>query len=101
MDEKPPRVTVHPPGPDRARRVTVSGRNLGVAHRIEDLVRLLRRAGLDVVEVERGIYGRIVTARVRSVIRRGAAPNEESGNESTETRRHHSTTRAAWDPAAG
>ncbi|MEV0375808.1 hypothetical protein AB0I10_39805 [Streptomyces sp. NPDC050636] len=58
MDEKPPRVTVHPPGPDGARRVTAGDRTLGVAHRIEDLVKILRHAllaehvPLDEVEVE-------------------------------------------------
>ncbi|UQA95030.1 hypothetical protein [Streptomyces halobius] len=58
MYEKPPRVTVHPPGPGGARRVTVDGRPLGVAHRIEDLVKFLRHARLtehvplDEVEVE-------------------------------------------------
>ncbi|MFJ9412077.1 hypothetical protein [Streptomyces sp. NPDC101393] len=52
MDEQPPRVTVHPPGPDGARRVTVTGRRPGTAHRIEDLVTYLRHAGLDEVEVE-------------------------------------------------
>ncbi|MFH8573522.1 hypothetical protein [Streptomyces sp. NPDC017993] len=52
MDEKPPQVTVHPPEPGGARRVTAGDRRLGVAHRIEDVVSLLRHVGLDEVEVE-------------------------------------------------
>ncbi|MFG2140010.1 hypothetical protein [Streptomyces sp. NPDC048650] len=52
MEPNPPQVTVHPPDPDGARRVTSGDRRLGVAHRIEDLVKFLRHVGLDDVEVE-------------------------------------------------
>jgi hypothetical protein len=50
MDAPP--ITVHPPGPDGGRRVTVNGTDLGRAYRIADLVEFLRRAGLDDIEVE-------------------------------------------------
>ncbi|MEU9111501.1 hypothetical protein AB0D04_06855 [Streptomyces sp. NPDC048483] len=54
MDANPPQttVTVHPPGPDGARPVTAGDRKLGVAHRIEDLVKFLRHVGLDDIEIE-------------------------------------------------
>ncbi|MDJ0461036.1 hypothetical protein [Streptomyces sp. H27-C3] len=50
MDGQP--VTVYPPEPDGGRRVVVGGEPLGRAHRVEDVVEFLRRAGLDQIEVE-------------------------------------------------
>lgn len=50
MDAPP--ITVHPPGPDGGRRVTIRDTVAGRAYRIADLVEFLRRAGLDDIEVE-------------------------------------------------
>lgn len=49
MDAPP--ITVHPLTAS-GRRVTIRGQDVGRAHRIEDLVEFLRRAGLDDIEVE-------------------------------------------------
>ena len=47
-----PHVVVHSPALDGSRRVTADDHNLGVASHLDDVVELLRRADLDVVEVE-------------------------------------------------
>ncbi|MFJ2770368.1 hypothetical protein [Streptomyces sp. NPDC087300] len=39
-------IVVHPPAADGGRRVTVRGRDVGVARDDRDLVEFLRRAGL-------------------------------------------------------
>ncbi|MBP2579840.1 MULTISPECIES: hypothetical protein [unclassified Streptomyces] len=39
-------IVVHAPSPTGGRRVTVRGEILGLAHRDEDVVEFLRRAGL-------------------------------------------------------
>jgi hypothetical protein len=39
-------VTVHPPGPDGGRRVTIRGEVVGTAYHLLDVVELMRRGGL-------------------------------------------------------
>lgn len=44
-------MVVHPPSQLGARRVTVRGRSVGVAHAPADVAEFLRRAGLDPEDV--------------------------------------------------
>lgn len=39
-------IVVHPPAPEGGRHITVRGRAVGLAHSDQDLIRLLRSAGL-------------------------------------------------------
>ncbi|NSC21429.1 hypothetical protein FM076_09510 [Streptomyces albus subsp. chlorinus] len=47
-----PPIVVHPPSPAGGRKVTAHTESLGVAHRPEDVVEFLRRAGLDPADIQ-------------------------------------------------
>ncbi|MFJ3223755.1 hypothetical protein ACIPJS_10320 [Streptomyces sp. NPDC086783] len=47
-----PSIVVHAPGLDGSRRVTADDEELGVASHLDDVVEILREAGLDETEVE-------------------------------------------------
>lgn len=47
-----PRIVVQPPSPGGGRRVRVDGTILGVAYGLADLLEFLRRAGLDVDDID-------------------------------------------------
>lgn len=51
MPGRPP-VIVYPPSPTGGRRVRVDGEILGLAYSVKDVTEFLRRAGLDVDEVD-------------------------------------------------
>jgi hypothetical protein len=47
-----PPVIVYPPSPTGGRRVRANGEILGLAYSVRDVVEFLRRAGLDIDEVD-------------------------------------------------
>lgn len=47
-----PPIVVHPPSGSGGRKVTAHAENLGFAHKPEDVVEFLRRAGLDPSEIQ-------------------------------------------------
>ncbi|GEB50204.1 MULTISPECIES: hypothetical protein [Streptomyces] len=47
-----PPIVVHPPSQSGGRRVTAHTESLGTAHRPEDVVEFLRRAGLEPSEIQ-------------------------------------------------
>ncbi|MGW7264697.1 hypothetical protein [Streptomyces sp. NPDC054842] len=47
-----PSIVVHAPGLDGSRRVTAGDEELGAASHLDDVVEILREAGLDETEVE-------------------------------------------------
>ncbi|MBO8184557.1 hypothetical protein JW592_03565 [Streptomyces sp. DW4-2] len=47
-----PPIVVHPPSGTSGRKVTAHTESLGFAHRPEDVVEFLRRAGLDPADIQ-------------------------------------------------
>ncbi|UNS96794.1 hypothetical protein MMF93_09920 [Streptomyces tubbatahanensis] len=47
-----PPIVVHPPSATGGRKVTAHAESLGFAHRSEDVVEFLRRAGLDPADIQ-------------------------------------------------
>lgn len=52
MGRHMPHIVVQPPSPTGGRRVRVDGTILGVAYGLTDLLEFLRRAGLDVEDID-------------------------------------------------
>ncbi|MEU8984159.1 hypothetical protein [Streptomyces sp. NPDC048309] len=47
-----PSIVVHTPGLDGSRRVTAGDETLGIAYHLDDVIEILRRADVDLDEVE-------------------------------------------------